>query len=91
MTEKDFNQTCIEKLENLELIAMEECGELIQAISKAKRNKLDYQNLCEEIADVLICIEWIKQKYDVKEEHIKSWSDFKKERCLDRIERGLFN
>ena len=29
---------------------MEECAELIQAISKAKRGKLDRDNLVEEIA-----------------------------------------
>lgn len=40
-------------------IAMEECAELIQAISKIKRNGLDPINashLDEETADVLICI-----------------------------------
>ena len=54
--------------ENEELfttIAMEECAELIQAISKAKRGKLDADNMAEEIADVLIGIEWLKELYDI--------------------------
>ena len=33
--------------EQCTLIAMEECGELIQAISKAKRGKLDKDKLTE--------------------------------------------
>ena len=38
-------------------VCMEECAELIQAISKAKRGKINRDNMIEEIADVLICIE----------------------------------
>ena len=34
-------------------IALEECVELIQAISKAKRGKLDKDNLAEEILDMI--------------------------------------
>ncbi len=41
-------------------IAMEECAELIQAISKYKRGKPDRDNMAEEIADVLISIENMK-------------------------------
>lgn len=40
-------------------IAMEECAELIQAVSKIKRNgsnPVDGEHLAEETADVLICI-----------------------------------
>ena len=40
-------------------IAMEECAELIQAVSKIKRNgsnPVDGEHLAEEVADVLICI-----------------------------------
>lgn len=40
-------------------VAMEECAELIQAVSKIKRNgsnPVDGEHLAEETADVLICI-----------------------------------
>lgn len=40
-------------------IAMEELAELIQAISKAKRGKLNRDNLIEEIADVYLIIDWL--------------------------------
>lgn len=91
MTVKEFNQLCIRVLgDNMEVIAMEECGELIQAISKAKRDKLDYENLCEEIADVFICLEWIKEKYNVLDEDVQAWVEAKTNRCLERIKTGEF-
>ena len=37
-------------------VCMEECAELIQAISKMKRGKDNRDNLIEEMADVMICI-----------------------------------
>lgn len=72
------------------LIAMEECSELIQAISKAKRGKLDKDNLTEEIADVLICIDWIKRIYDIKDNEIGSWLYTKKKRITERLNTGEF-
>ena len=47
---------------NQSTVCMEECAELIQAISKAKRGKINRDNMIEEIADVLICIEMLKQR-----------------------------
>lgn len=91
MNVKEFNRLCVEKLENLELIATEECGELIQAISKAKRGKLNYNNLCEEIADVMLCISWIQEKYQLRNEDIDTWLQSKRSRCLTRMRDGEFN
>ena len=54
--------------ENQSTVCMEECAELVQAISKAKRGKLDKNNMTEEIADVLICIEMLKQLYSITDE-----------------------
>ena len=36
------------------VVCMEECAELIQAISKMKRGKDNRDNLIEEIADVIV-------------------------------------
>ena len=76
--------------EQCTLIAMEECSELIQAISKAKRGKLNKDNLTEEIADVLICIHWIQKIYNITMRDIYKWVDIKEERILDRLEKGEF-
>lgn len=58
-------------------VCMEECAELIQAISKLKRynpedpnNKVGrkelIENLTEEMADVLICIDMLTEIYGLK-------------------------
>ena len=72
------------------LIAMEECSELIQAISKAKRDKLNKDNLIEEIADVFICIDWLCEIYNIKNEEISEWLMTKKNRISKRLKCGNF-
>ncbi len=65
---------------------MEECGELIQACSKAlRRQDIDDQNLRDEIGDVMCMIE-LMQEWDVvgwteiedrvehKRDKLKQWS-----------------
>lgn len=64
---------------------MEECAELIQAISKAKRGKINRDNMIEEIADVLICIEMLKQMYMIPDEKINKWIEKKQAREAERI------
>ena len=68
-------------------VCMEECAELIQAISKEKRGKSDKENLAEEIADVIICIEMLKQIYNITEDEIYSWVITKQERTIKRIKK----
>ena len=68
-------------------VCVEECAELIQAISKAKRGKFDENNMTEEIADVLICIEILKQIYNIPDYSIKNWIEREQKRILDRMEK----
>lgn len=66
-------------------VAMEECAELIQAISKLQRYGCEpevIENLVEEIADVLIMIEQIKIITDVTDDCI-NWAVRQK---LNRLE-----
>ncbi len=82
------NKEFMKATENEELcttIAMEECSELIQAISKAKRGKLDADNMAEEIADVLIGIEWIKEIYDIDTLEVQKWLAYKENRIVTRL------
>ena len=76
-----------DKLQELLIITMEECGELIQACSKAIRCDEYYnnKNLIEELGDVQYMIDLIRQ-YDlvslqeiddrayIKEKKLKKWS-----------------
>ena len=70
---------------NQSTVCMEECAELIQAISKAKRGKINRDNMIEEIADVLICIEMLKQMYMISDEKINRWIEKKQAREAERI------
>lgn len=69
-------------------VCMEECAELIQAISKAKRGKINRDNMIEEIADVLICIEMLKQMYMISDEKINKWIEKKQVREVERMEKN---
>lgn len=53
------------------VIAMEECGELSQAIAKGIRGKADPIHLAEEIADVSIIIDYVKKTWDINDDDIK--------------------
>lgn len=70
---------------NQSTVCMEECAELIQAISKAKRGKINRDNMIEEITDVLICIEMLKQMYMISDEKINKWIEKKQAREVKRI------
>jgi NTP pyrophosphatase (non-canonical NTP hydrolase) len=76
------------QLQELLTITMEECGELIQACSKAIRcdEYYDNQNLLEELGDVqqmielihdydLVSWEAVQQRMKVKREKLTQWSD----------------
>lgn len=76
---------------------MEECAELIQAISKLKRfnpedpnNKVGrselIENLTEEMADVLICIDMLTEIYGLKFSDVRSMIDHKVWRMKRRME-----
>lgn len=61
---------------------MEECAELIQAINKMIRrndelSEKDHDHLEKEVADVLICIEMLKQMYMISEDKINKWIEKK--------------
>lgn len=67
-------------------IAMEECAELIQAISKYDRYKdtdARYKVL-EEMADVLICMEQLKILCDISDTEIQDEIDYKCKRTEQR-------
>lgn len=66
-------------------VCMEECAELIQAISKMKRNEDNKGNLTEEIADVLVCIETLKHLYSLENSDINNWIRQKQQRQLRRM------
>lgn len=92
--EKDLYERNIKYhgIEQETTIAMEECSELIQAISKCKRygciNKYR-ENLIEEITDVLIMIDELKMIYQISDVDISDIRQYKMYRQSYRIKNNL--
>lgn len=76
-------------VETQSTVCMEECSELVQAISKELRGKSDTNHLAEEMADVLICITMLKQMYSISDEDIQDWITVKQNRILDRMAKNI--
>jgi NTP pyrophosphatase (non-canonical NTP hydrolase) len=75
------------KREELLVITMEECAEVSQACSKMLRfnEQVDYENLQDEIGDLMCMVELLKEqgivtntqiakRMEVKREKLKKWS-----------------
>ena len=92
--EKDLYERNIKYhgIEQETTIAMEECSELIQAISKCKRygciNKYR-ENLIEEMTDVLIMIDELKMIYQISDVDISDIRKYKMDRQSYRIKNNL--
>lgn len=67
-------------------MVIEECSELIQAISKNKRGKNNRQNIAEEIADVEIMLEQLKIIMDICNTEVEIWKQFKINRLSEKLD-----
>ena len=74
------------------IVHMEECAELIQAISKMRRARKEenddtyaYYNLVEEMADVIICLEQMQLMYGISTCEIQTMIMKKCKRQGERI------
>lgn len=69
------------------IVCMEECSELIQAISKRLRGKPDAtDNLAEEMADVTICLYLLKEMYGITDAQLNEWITRKTARQCERMQ-----
>lgn len=68
-------------------VAIEEMGELIQALTKVIRGKADFDNVAEEIADVEIALEEMKHAFN-NANQVKEWKHNKIIRLSEKIMRG---
>lgn len=71
------------------MIAQEECAELIQAISKCLRSKdfpVEYEreNLIEEMADVMICLQQLQYMYYIDDEELYAMKQKKENGLIER-------
>lgn len=68
------------------IVCMEECSELIQAISKCLRGKPDAtDNLAEEMADVTICLHMLQEMYGITDKQVNKWIACKTVRQHERM------
>ena len=67
------------------VVCMEECAELIQAVSKMKRGRDNRDNLIEEMADVMICMDILKQVYGISDNEIQNYVCQKQNRSIERM------
>lgn len=66
-------------------VIMEELAELTQQVSKQLRNTGDSYDLVEEMADVYICLEFLKLIFDVDPDMLQKAIDVKLKRETERI------
>ena len=72
--------------ETQSIVCMEECGELIQAVSKRLRGKPGaIDNLTEEMADVTICLYLLKEMYGITDKQVNKWIACKTARQYERM------
>ena len=67
-----------------DLVAVEEMSELSKVILKSKRSEMNTEELIDEISDVEIMLEQLKQNYNVAEQ-VKARKRYKKRRLEKRI------
>lgn len=78
------------------IVCMEECAELIQAISKSIRYewndeyagtfKSNKDNLIEEMADVMICIQILQSAYGIEDKDLNNTIQIKEDRLRFRYD-----
>lgn len=69
------------------IVCMEECSELIQAVSKRLRGKSDAtDNLAEEMADATICLYLLQEMYGITDEQLEEWIARKTARQSKRMQ-----
>lgn len=69
------------------IVCMEECSELIQAVSKCLRGKPDAtDNLAEEMADVTICLHMLQEMYGITDAQLEEWIARKTARQYERMQ-----
>ena len=68
------------------MLTMEECSELQKECSKVFRCKGNRANLVEEMGDVLICIDYLKELYNISDAELQETIDHKMFRTKKRID-----
>lgn len=73
------------------MICTEEMGELLQAMSKERRDpcKKTRDNLKKEIGDVFICLTTLMVAHGFTSKDIQAVVEYKQARCVQRMNDGI--
>lgn len=67
------------------VIVVEELSELTKELTKALRDKQDLNGIIEELADVLICIDYVKEVFDVTDKELEYARSIKMNELKDKL------
>ena len=86
MNSKEFYTKLLELYGDKQIIiAIEELSELQKELCKALRNKSNYDNIVEEIADVEIMLEQMKIYFNILNKDLERMKEHKIERTKERL------
>lgn len=69
-------------------VTIEEMSELTKELTKFLRDKGDMMNMLQEIADVYICLDTLRDIFDISDEELKAAEMVKYERLLDGMDKN---
>ena len=72
------------------IIVIEELAELIKELTKALRIKKDITGILEELADVSICIDYIKEIFDITDKELEYARSIKLQELNNKLKSGTF-
>lgn len=67
------------------VIVVEELSELTKELTKALRDKQDLNGIIEELGDVLICIDYVKEVFDVTDKELEYARSIKMNELKDKL------
>lgn len=67
------------------VIVVEELSELTKELTKALRDKQDLNGIIEELADVLICIDYVKEVFDITDKELEYARSIKMNELKDKL------
>ena len=70
------------------VITNEELAELVQEVSKYLREKGDYYNVLQELADVMICTNYVKMICGINDENLNKAINVKLKRIEDELNKN---
>lgn len=73
------------------VIVIEELAELTKELTKALRGKQDVTGILEELADVAIGVDYVKEIFDITDKELEYARSVKMQALKDKIDSGTYS